>query len=173
MPAWQRDLTVANDRVGVVLADQDKFDEALASYRASLAISERLTAADPSNAQWQHGLSVTHERIGDVLAFQQKFEEALASYRASLAIRARLAASDRSDAGWQRDVAILHGRLAVLYQALGKTADVMAELAKAEDHGRARRLSPSHAGWKTTLAWFDSQIGGQERPTARRGIDCD
>jgi len=39
---------------------------ALTSYRASLAIRERLAKADPGNAGWQRDLSVSHERIGDV-----------------------------------------------------------------------------------------------------------
>jgi len=37
-------------RIGNVLHDQGQRDQALASYYASLAIRQRLTAADPSNA---------------------------------------------------------------------------------------------------------------------------
>ena len=41
---------------------QGQLDDALAAYRASLAIRERLAAADPSNAGWQRDLSVSHNK---------------------------------------------------------------------------------------------------------------
>ena len=40
---------------------------ALAAYRASLGIAERLAGQNPSHAEWQRDLSVSHERSGDVL----------------------------------------------------------------------------------------------------------
>ena len=67
---------------------------ALAAYRASLAIAERLAAADPSNAEWQRDLSVSHDKLGDVLVAQGQLADALAAYRASLAIAS----------GWRRPI---------------------------------------------------------------------
>ena len=49
---------------GDVLVAQGKLDEALKSYRDSLAIRERLVAADRSNAQWQNDLQFVIARIG-------------------------------------------------------------------------------------------------------------
>ena len=46
---WQRDLSVSLRKIGDVLLAQGKLDEALKAYRDSLAIRERLAAADPSN----------------------------------------------------------------------------------------------------------------------------
>ena len=40
-------------------------EQALAAYRESLAIGEKL-AADPGNAEWQRDLSISLERIGAV-----------------------------------------------------------------------------------------------------------
>jgi tetratricopeptide (TPR) repeat protein len=51
---------------GDVLVAQGKLDEALKSYRDSLAIRERLVAADRSNAQWQNDLQFVIERIGSL-----------------------------------------------------------------------------------------------------------
>jgi hypothetical protein len=42
---WQRDLSVSYNKVGDVLVAQGKLDEALKSYRDSLAIAERLAAS--------------------------------------------------------------------------------------------------------------------------------
>ena len=80
-----------------MLMAQGKLEEALKAYRDSLAIRERLAAADPSNTQWQRDLSVSYNRVGDVLKAQGKLEEALKAYRDSLAIIERLAAADPSN----------------------------------------------------------------------------
>ena len=49
------------------------------AYRDSLAIAERLAAADRSNTGWQRDLSVSYDKIGDVLVAQGKLDEALKS----------------------------------------------------------------------------------------------
>ena len=58
------------NKVGDVLVAQGKLDEALKSYRDSLAIGERLAKADPSNTGWQRDLSVSYNKVGDVLVAQ-------------------------------------------------------------------------------------------------------
>ena len=40
---------------------------ALAAYRDAMAITERLAARDPGNAEWQRDLFVGNWRVGDVL----------------------------------------------------------------------------------------------------------
>ena len=45
--------------------------DALQSFRASLAIAERLAKADAGNAGWQRDLSVSYEKVGNVLAAQR------------------------------------------------------------------------------------------------------
>ena len=52
----------ATNKLGDVLVAQGQLADALTAYRASLAICERLAAADPSNAGWQRDLSVSHEQ---------------------------------------------------------------------------------------------------------------
>jgi tetratricopeptide (TPR) repeat protein len=91
---WQRDLAISYEKVGNVLRAQDKLDEALTAYRDSLAIYERLAAADRSNTRWQRDLSISYNTIGHVLRAQGKLDEALKAYRDSLAIRERLAAAN-------------------------------------------------------------------------------
>jgi len=46
-----------------VLVEQGNLPEALATYKASLAIAERLAKADPGNAGWQRPLGVASARI--------------------------------------------------------------------------------------------------------------
>ncbi len=108
---WQRDLSVAYNKIGDVLVAQGNLPEALKSYREALAIADRLAGADPGNAGWQRDLSVSYNRIGSVLGAQGNLPEALKSYRDALAImrpagrrrsgQCRLAA--RSVGGVQQD----------------------------------------------------------------------
>jgi predicted negative regulator of RcsB-dependent stress response len=46
----ERDLSVAYERIGDVLVAQGNLPEALKSYQADLAITDRLAKADPGNA---------------------------------------------------------------------------------------------------------------------------
>ncbi len=59
-------------------------EQALAAYRESLAIGEKL-AADPGNAEWQRDLSISLERIGAVALKTGKRAEAVEALRRALA----------------------------------------------------------------------------------------
>jgi len=61
--------------------------EALAAFRDSLAIRERLAKIDTNNIQWQRGLSVSYIKTGKVLMTQDRHAEALTAFHKSLAIR--------------------------------------------------------------------------------------
>jgi hypothetical protein len=54
---------------------------ALESFRASLAIAERLAKADPGNAEWQRDLAISHGLVAMLLARQNERERALAGFR--------------------------------------------------------------------------------------------
>ena len=45
-------------------------DDALAGYRAALAIREELAAGDPGNTRWQREIALSHTNIGDMLRRQ-------------------------------------------------------------------------------------------------------
>jgi tetratricopeptide (TPR) repeat protein len=85
---------VSYNKIGRRAGRAGQLDEALKAYRDSLAIRERLAAADRGNTQWQRDLAVSYGKIGDVLRAQGKLDEALAAFRADLAISERLAAAD-------------------------------------------------------------------------------
>jgi hypothetical protein len=50
-----------------VLCDQGDLAGALAEYRASLTITERLAAQDSANAQWQTDLARSCDRVAEAL----------------------------------------------------------------------------------------------------------
>ena len=97
-PVWMDNVTATlkepHNRIGDVLVEQGSLPAALDSYKASLAIADRLAKADPGNAGWQRDLSVSQAKIGDVLRAQGNLPAAPDSYKASLAIADRLAKAD-------------------------------------------------------------------------------
>ena len=136
---------MSHNRIGDVLRDQGNLPGALESYRASLAIAERLAKADPGNADWQRDLSVSHNGIGDVLRAQGNLPGALESYRASLAIRERLAKADPGNADWQRDLSVSHDRIGDVLRAQGNLPGALESyraslaISRASGEGRPRQ----------------------------------
>ncbi len=169
--AFERVLSLANtgatnrhifwSRIGIVdvLVAQGNLADALVSYRAAMAIRERLAEDDPHNAGWQRDLSVSHNKIGDVLVAQGNLADALVSYRAAMTIVERLAEDDPHNAGWQRDLALSYGRVATIQVREAKRDDALLGFNK----GRAiiatlAVASPDNATLPNDLAWFDRQI---------------
>ncbi len=169
--AFERVLSLANtgatnrhifwSRIGIVdvLVAQGNLADALVSYRAAMAIRERLAEDDPHNAGWQRDLSVSHNKIGDVLVAQRNLADALVSYRAAMTIVERLAEDDPHNAGWQRDLALSYGRVATIQVREAKRDDALLGFNK----GRAiiatlAVASPDNATLPNDLAWFDRQI---------------
>jgi tetratricopeptide (TPR) repeat protein len=72
-----------------VIVVQGKLAEALATYKASLAIREGLAGNDPGNAESQNDLSISYDNVGNVLMAQSQLDEALKAYAVSLAIARR------------------------------------------------------------------------------------
>ncbi|MCY2991191.1 MAG: TIR domain-containing protein [Planctomycetota bacterium] len=60
---WQHDLSVSHIKVGLVAERQGECDAARQEYAAAVAISERLTQLDPTNAMWRNDLAWLHERL--------------------------------------------------------------------------------------------------------------
>ena len=104
--------------LGDVLETKGRRNEALAAFRESLAIFQRLASTDPSNADWQRDLVWAQARVGDVLQAQGQLDEALAAFREFLAIAQCLASTDPSNADWQRDLAIAHDRIGGILQRI-------------------------------------------------------
>src|SRR5262245_29520283 len=78
---WQRDLSVAYDKVGDVLLAQGKLSEALQAHIDSLAIRERLAKIEPGNAGWQRDLATGHGRLARVRSTLGDVAEALTELR--------------------------------------------------------------------------------------------
>ena len=95
-----------------MLNAQGKLDEALKAYRDSLTITERLAAADRSNAEWQRDLAVSYAKLASIYQQQDNTADALVSLRKGRDIMAALVAIAPSNAQWKKDLAWLDSQIA-------------------------------------------------------------
>ena len=86
----------------------------LTAYREALAVSQRLAAADPTNAGWQRDLSFSLTRMAEFHERQSNHAETLKLAEQSLAIDERLAALDPTNATWRKDIAFSRALVARL-----------------------------------------------------------
>ena len=108
---WQRDLSVAQEKIGDVEAFQGDAAGALQSFRDSLAIAERLAKSDPSNVLWQTDVVQLDEELGDAALAQGQLSDALKSYSDGLAIAQRVAQANPGNDDLQRELAASYGKV--------------------------------------------------------------
>ena len=78
-----RELSVSHEKFGNVLSAQGNLPGALESYRADLAITDRLAKSDPGNAGWQRDLAVSYLNLALTLEKHGNRTEAFANFRPS------------------------------------------------------------------------------------------
>jgi tetratricopeptide (TPR) repeat protein len=160
---WQHELSIVYERLGRLQLAREKLQEALKFQQASLAIRDRLVAADSSNAVWQRDLAVAYEKIGDVQLAQGNLSEAAESYQANLAIRDRLIKSDPGNARLARDLVVSHFKLGDLRMAEKNWAEALesyqAGLPVSE---RLAKANPDNEPLQRDLAAVTDRIGDAE-----------
>ncbi len=112
----QRELVAAYLKVGNVQGNPNNANlgdtaGALASYRKALAIAERLTAADPADAQSRRFVGVISEKMSDAQAATGDAAGAVESQRKSLSIFKAIADAAPANAEAQRSLAISYVKL--------------------------------------------------------------
>ncbi len=107
----------------------------------SLAIAERLAAADPANMEWQQGYLEATSLVGDMLVGKGKIEQALTRFRAAAVIAQAMAVREPANPKW----ADSHGgpdmRIGDVLVAMGKLDEAIASFGKVRDN--AERLVTS------------------------------
>jgi hypothetical protein len=93
---------------------QGNLDGALASYRDSLAIRERLVTVDDTNVGWRRDLAVSHGKIGIVLAKQGETAKALEEFVKGREIIARLEEQSPESTSLAGDLAWFDAEIAKL-----------------------------------------------------------
>jgi hypothetical protein len=97
-----------------MLRDAGDAKGALANYRKSLAIDEKLAAADPERPEWQRDVAWSHGQVAMVLARQGSVSEAAAGFQMGRDIIAGLRQRFPDNATFPKDLAWFDARLAAL-----------------------------------------------------------
>ena len=130
------------------------------SFKAGMAITQKLAASDASNSRWQRDLSVSHNRIGDTQSAQGDLAGALKSYQAGMAIRQKLAASDPSNSQWQRDLSVSHNKIGNTQSAQNDLAGALTSYqAGMAIRQKLAASDPSNSQWQTDVAQSAWKIG--------------
>jgi tetratricopeptide (TPR) repeat protein len=109
---------------GDVLRAQGDLSGALAEYRASLEVRERVVADHPEQIEI---MGIGHGRLGYLLAEQGDPAGALPEFRAALAIREQLVKQGQGDFVTHRNISIGHRDCGDMLSRLGDTNGALAE----------------------------------------------
>jgi tetratricopeptide (TPR) repeat protein/MinD-like ATPase involved in chromosome partitioning or flagellar assembly len=161
---WQRDLSVAYEKIGDAQVARGDLQAALKSYQENLELVDKLKRSGPSNAVWQRDLAIALNKVGDVQWVQGDLAAALKSYSDGLAIADRLAKSNLGNAQWQRDLAVSYNRVGDVQKDQGDLAGALKSysdsLAIAE---RLAKSDPGNAQWQRDLSVSYEKVGDVEK----------
>lgn len=116
---FQRNLSVALNRIGAVLFVQRNLQGAHAAYSASLAVIEKLTAAHPAHLSFRRDLAWCHALLADVLGAQGRHAEAFEQRRNNAAVVTQLANAAPDDSPLQQALATSYQNLGDAFLPLG------------------------------------------------------
>ncbi len=108
----QRELAAAYVKIGDVqgnsyVANLGNVSGALASYRKSLDIRQRLVETNPDNVEWQSEITESYERIGDMLRTNGNVKSADENYHQAIKILKQFLSKRPDDPGLRRRLAKL------------------------------------------------------------------
>ena len=122
-PELLASMGLAEGRIGGVLRDMGRLEDALTHFQASLDAAQRVADIDPT---YMRALSIAHNETGQTLMRLDRPLEALPHFERSMEIRAAAVAAAPGSARAQRDLALVHQRLADVYRATGDAQGALA-----------------------------------------------
>jgi non-specific serine/threonine protein kinase/serine/threonine-protein kinase len=162
----RRLLGIVYERIGTMEEAEKNFEEALQTYKKSLAIREALATDFPNNTDAVRDAAIAHEKIGNAMTALGHLDAALESRRKSLDIFQSLARSDVKNVQAQRSVAISYRHLGDLLghpelPNLGKLDEALENYRKALEIYLALDVAaPGNPGTRRDLAELYATIGG-------------
>ena len=156
---WQRNLSVACDRIGDVLAAQGNLPEAVKSFHEALAIREQLARADADNADRQRDLAAAHEKIGEVMLAQGNLPQALISFRDWFAIADRLADAHPT-AERDRHLSVAYDRIGDVLMTQGNPDEALKSFKQGlAIRERLAEADTDNPAWQRGLSMSHDRIG--------------
>jgi serine/threonine protein kinase len=126
--ATLHDLLTAYLKLGEAMEGVGDAGGRLAAGEKTLAVAQRIVAADPRNVRAQRTLAVSHDKLGDALGAQRRFLAAQEHYGIALALQRGLAERDPANLEHRRDVANTCNRIGEALLAAGHPAEAAASL---------------------------------------------
>jgi tetratricopeptide (TPR) repeat protein len=165
---YQRDLWIADMRMGGLMLKLGNPSGALPQYRNGLASIARLSAADPGDKGHRRGLAVTYLALADALA-ELKLGEAVENYEKAIAISQALLAGDPNKPETQDDLANMKTHLATWKAGSGSFAQAEELFSKARVLLEAAvRRDPGNTRTQGDLAEMYARIGHLQATLAVR-----
>ena len=158
--------------------------EALVSFRDTVALAEELAAEDPANATARRDVAVVHASFGDVLSDAGEPDAALRHFRRAQAIQRRLATEDPNNVTHRADLANSAVRIGYVLQEQGENAAALAsfdealalrrELAAGDpgDDANRRDLAVVHSARGDVLAALAEEPAAGRDAAADRRESC-
>ena len=129
-PASLRDLAVSHNKLGDVLRDLGRPEEARAAFAESLALSESLRRQLGDTPATLRDLSISHNRLGDVLRDLGRPDEARAAFTESLTLSESLRRQISDTPEVLRDLSISHEKLGKVLRDLVRPEEARAAFAE-------------------------------------------
>ncbi|CAF4026129.1 unnamed protein product [Rotaria sp. Silwood2] len=107
-PARVRDSAHVLDAIGLILENQEKYDEALDFYKRALDIKEKCYL--PGSIS----IATSFNNIGNILSVQRKYNEALDFYKQALDIK------EKSHPSGHVSIAASHNKIGIILRGQGK-----------------------------------------------------
>ncbi|MDX2094158.1 MAG: serine/threonine-protein kinase [Kofleriaceae bacterium] len=165
---WQGDLARTLARAGDGRMYLGEIDKALAHYKVSLDIREKMSAADPKSAPFRRSVAWAHAKLANAYEVKGDLGNRLASHEAALALRMALVKESPAHTGFRNELAsteIGFGRAIA-----GRDAERATQLITSGVE-RARGLvtgDPINFDWKETLTQGLLALAEVKRATGAR-----
>jgi tetratricopeptide (TPR) repeat protein len=167
---WLRGFVISEMRVGDLLRTQSAWAEALVTYRAGLALAERLAVTDPEDWLIGSDIAIAHGKIGELLERQGDYPAALEEYLTAekhiedLVVRLPSEHRLRRElAGWQLAVARVLRRQGEMSGAITRcraAVDVLESLATSDSAGPRPLSDPMVVSVRRDLFVARHEIAG-------------
>lgn len=144
---WRMEKQYADFNLGVILADERRFAEAVSLFRDSLRTMVAIATADPSNKDYQQQIAESYAWLADVDRAVGNYPEAITSRQQGIAVLERLLGAT-DDVGYQQRLIPARRALGTLYAEQGQTDLAVQQRRAAVDQADLLiPKEPSNAMW--------------------------
>jgi non-specific serine/threonine protein kinase/serine/threonine-protein kinase len=127
----RRELGLTHKRLGAILVDQRRFDDALVHLRAAVELDTASLGESPRDPTRQRDLSQSNIQLGFALQSDGDPAGALAAYRRALTLREQLATDDPTSIQGRRDVASVLRYIGIAEMRMGRPDQAIGTLQRA------------------------------------------